>query len=330
MRQILEQLSICILLLLVSPYTMQARTCSAVNTGNWNSPATWSCGSVPTSNDTLTIPDGRTVYVDCNCGLYSNMLIHLYGTFYFNNGQKIDMSCNSKVIIYPGGTIAGDNAGSKVVICGNDVYNGGMGPVSGPAQVDQYGTYSTLPIELLSFNVNVNRNNQAEISWTTATETNNDYFTIERTTDGVNYEVVEVIDGAGTSIATREYYTIDPFPLPGTSYYRLKQTDLNGHYEYSDLVAVSNNDNVLTALKVYPNPSDGGKMQVDLDGQEDEEILVVVKDLLGQEYYSKVVIMNSGKYKLVVDPSQKLAPGLYLVVASSHNNMLYSQRVIVK
>lgn len=257
------------------------------------------------------------------------MVIHVYGTLYFNNGQKITMTCNGKVYVHARGTVDGDNPGSKIIICGDDVYNGGMGPVYGPSLIDQNGIQSTLPIELLSFSVNMNRDGQAEVSWVTATETNNDYFTIERTLDAVNYEVVTTVDGAGTTSAMREYFAIDPSPHQGTSYYRLKQTDFDGAFKYFDLVPLENNDSEL-GLHIYPNPATPSDLTIQVSGKKEEEILVVVTDLLGRESYSKVVIVNGGRYKIVLDPGSKLAPGLYMVIASSHNNRLQSRKIVVK
>jgi hypothetical protein len=321
-----------ILFLLVAGLQLRVhgRTCTAVATGNWASPVTWSCGSVPANNDTLFIPAGITVFVNCNCGTYSNMVVNISGILYFNNGQKINMTCNGKVYIAAGGVVNGDNAGSKIVICGNDIYNGGMGPVAGPATGDQTGLYSTLPIELLRFDVKLNADSQAELSWTTATETNNDFFTIERTVDGRYFEVVGITDGAGTSTTLREYLVIDPFPYAGTSYYRLKQTDLDGAYEYSDLIALehdSEKDRV--ELGVHPNPSTQNDLAITLSGAVDEEVLVTIKDIMGREYSSMYVTLKEGEYKIVIDPSQELMPGVYMVIASG-TDTLVSKKLVIK
>ena len=66
----------------------------------------------------------------------------------------------------------------------------------------------------------------------------NEYFTIERSSDGSNFHAVLTVDGAGNSSGVIDYQAIDPFPMNGRTYYRLKQTDFNGQFEYSKLVAV--------------------------------------------------------------------------------------------
>ena len=84
-----------------------------------------------------------------------------------------------------------------------------------------------LPIELESFTANCN-NYYALLQWKTASESNNDYFTIDRTQDGVHFETVAVVKGSGTTSTAHSYSTIDYTPLSGSSYYRISQTDLDG------------------------------------------------------------------------------------------------------
>jgi len=76
------------------------------------------------------------------------------------------------------------------------------------------------------------------LNWATGSEINNDYFTLERSRDAVDAEIIGFIDGAGNSSHTLHYQFIDHDPLPGISYYRLKQTDYDGSFEYSQWVAV--------------------------------------------------------------------------------------------
>ena len=108
-----------------------------------------------------------------------------------------------------------------------------------------------LPIELTSFDV-VYKNDVAEIEWETRTEINNDFFTIERSVDGEHFEIIETIDGAGNSNSSISYFTIDPNPVDGLSYYRLKQTDFNGDFSYSNIETIFVSGS--TDITIYPNP----------------------------------------------------------------------------
>lgn len=96
---------------------------------------------------------------------------------------------------------------------------------------------SRLPITLIDFTAKVS-GSVVQLDWSTASETNNEYFTIERSSDGSNFHAVLTVDGAGNSSGVIDYQAIDPFPMNGRTYYRLKQTDFNGQFEYSKLVAV--------------------------------------------------------------------------------------------
>lgn len=260
------------------------------------------------NNSTIFINTGATVEV--------------WGSF-VNSNNSDSVVLNGTLILH--GSCSNGNGG-LIAGTGTVIYSSSGCSGSGVWAVSNTGT---LPIELLSFSASRNSEGQTELYWVTATETDNDHFTIERTRDGVNYEVVSVIAGAGTSTTVREYFVIDPAPYEGLSYYRLKQTDYNGNYTYSDLVALDNSDNEVVAVVVYPNPASSEQMTVYISGAGDEKVAVTVKDMMGREFYSNIVVTDGGKYKLVVDPSETLKPGIYMITASS-NSSLVSQRVIVK
>jgi len=97
---------------------------------------------------------------------------------------------------------------------------------------------TALPVELLFFDAQVNEKNQVNLLWATASELNNDYFTVERSTDGGNWEIVEIVAGSGTTSVRTDYQTLDERPNKGISYYRLKQIDFDGTISYSNIVSV--------------------------------------------------------------------------------------------
>ncbi len=91
-----------------------------------------------------------------------------------------------------------------------------------------------------------------DLHWQTASEVNNDYFTVERSTNGEEFEPILKQNGAGNSSSIINYYDTDNHPLNGVSYYRLKQTDFDGKVSYSGIVSVNRKDNAV--VNVYPNP----------------------------------------------------------------------------
>ncbi|MCH7534972.1 MAG: T9SS type A sorting domain-containing protein, partial [Bacteroidetes bacterium] len=157
------------------------------------------------------------------------------------------------------------------------------------------GSVNPLPIELIDFQVELN-GNYVDVFWVTLTETNNDYFTIERSIDGYNWEVVKVIPGAGNSSETLNYSTIDPDPVAGVSYYRLRQTDYDGQFAVSEAVAVSNGVATNNELQVYPNPTNNFIVVV---GTNPEMERIRIHDVLGREVTDKTVITEQDAQKVI-------------------------------
>ena len=96
-------------------------------------------------------------------------------------------------------------------------------------------SFLTLPIELISFNA-TEMLDEIKIDWTTQSEINNDYFSVERSFDGKEFYALENISGAGNSTTQLTYSYNDHNLLAGARYYRLKQTDYDGNFKYSDII----------------------------------------------------------------------------------------------
>lgn len=115
-------------------------------------------------------------------------------------------------------------------------------------------TITPLPLELVFFGGECVSAN-AQLYWQTASETNNDYFTVERSDNGTSFHTVGTVDGAGNSTSLISYEYRDPNPVTDVSYYRLKQTDFNGANKTSPLISVSQCLDIDTDLLIYPNPT---------------------------------------------------------------------------
>lgn len=133
-------------------------------------------------------------------------------------------------------------------------------------------TAGALPIELMYFKGSRVDNNTV-LEWATATEINNSHFTLEKSTDNINWRVVTVIKGAGNSVNINKYKHIDSEPFSETVYYRLRQDDYNGDYTYTNTIAVNSADNTRLELKsIYPETN---TVKVTLDGYNKEEPLTI-------------------------------------------------------
>ena len=174
--------------------------------GQWNDPTTWDTGTVPSDWDVVIIPAAYKVEVSgVNGTTYANISITVNGELNMDNGQKLKIDCNSLTDIRASGTLSGDNGGSKLWVCDGYKYSG-PSPVYGPAS---YGR-TPLPLELVSFTAEVKDGQFIELEWVTASETNNDFFTIEKSTNGISYDAITTEQGAGNSTTQLSYsYSCD-------------------------------------------------------------------------------------------------------------------------
>jgi len=185
------------------------------------------------------------------------------------------------------------------------------------------GTINTsttpLPIELLNFNVKKIENNYVKLEWQTASETNNDYFTIERSKNGINWESIKTIKGAGNSSSNLYYSTNDLKPYIKISYYRLKQTDFNGEFSYSNIKSINLN---LTnnQIEIYPNPTDN---YITIIGKDNELERVDIYNVLGQNVTSNTLIQHLDN-KVIINLS-KLSEGTYYIRTKTTSNKVYKQ-----
>lgn len=193
--------------------------------------------------------------------------------------------------------------------------------ISGPGI--SYQTVSCnniLPIELLSFMAEA-RNAAVELTWITASEQNNDYFTIERSADGVVWETVETLPGAGNSYENLMYQTVDRSPLPGQSYYRLKQTDFDGQFSYSDIKPISMGAVAAQEMQLFPNPTNG---QITIDGVSGGIKSIAIFNALGQRVDTQIPISAQSDTRLLVDMST-LPSGIYTVNADGAARKFFKQ-----
>lgn len=306
----------------------KATTCTAIiNGGAWSSSGTWSCGVVPGNNDTMIIPVGFTVSVDINSPTYSNMLVIVNGILDFGNGQKLNI-CPGGVYVSGTGELSGGTPGSKINICGTTVWNG-PGPTRGPIS---FGT-TPLPVELLSFSAILQNDGTVKAEWTTATESNNDFFTLERSTDGMSFSAISRVDGAGNSTQPHSYTTSDPAPAGGVNYYRLRQTDFNGQTETFNIVAVevTKSGKETGRLHLYPNPCTS-ECFISLEGSAaamPEGFAVELLDMTGRVIYSAVPAINENGVAELHLNAGNYKPGVYMIRGVSHDTV-YQEKLIIR
>lgn len=178
-----------------------------------------------------------------------------------------------------------------------------------------------LPIELIDFNALLHSDNTVKLDWQTASEINNDYFTIERSQNGTDWEELTSVNGAGNSSSLLSYQSTDKRPYSGISYYRLKQTDFDGVFEYSRIRSVNITSQVNSGIKIYPNPTNS-EITIVANILELEEIKIF--NTLGQDISIFTTIKEVSEGLTIIDLSS-LSSGIYYVKTKTTANKVYKQ-----
>jgi hypothetical protein len=295
--------------------------------GDWTAASTWTssgCGAqtVPGNNTIIIIPDCAIVTMDVNSVEYVNMEVYVYGDLVFENGMKLNM-CPGYVKVFPTGTLGGGTPGSKINICGTTVWNGGS-TTSGPLE---FGTGTTLPVELTSFHASL-KGESVQLDWTTASEDGNDYFTVQRSADGSVFEDLMEVDGAGYSTVNHTYQAEDKDPLNGTSFYRLKQTDFDGHFAYSQIAEINYKQSVFS-FEVSPNPTSGSVLNLKLSGAVSGQISVRVLSLTGAVISRNEVFLSEGQRELQLDLGERTVTGCMYTIELRHQEQSHCRKFVV-
>ncbi|MDQ3190803.1 MAG: T9SS type A sorting domain-containing protein [Bacteroidota bacterium] len=185
---------------------------------------------------------------------------------------------------------------------------------------------NVLPIELLSFKgKKVGKENL--LDWTTQTEINNDYFTLERSSDGREFISLGKIKGAGNSQTPKDYNFMDKKPQEGINYYRLKQTDFDGTVSYSELIPLENvSERIVQAI--YPNPS-AGNYNIEISSPIYGNVRLEIIDTYGRTVLVKNSILEKGLSTLQIE-ARNLAQGIYMLKISMDNTEYSEITRIVK
>ena len=180
-----------------------------------------------------------------------------------------------------------------------------------------------LPVELVFFQAKKSGEQQVLLSWQTDTEINNDFFTVERSRDGINFEFLEKINGAGNSSEPLTYQIFDRNPLSGKNFYRLKQTDFDGTFTYSEIRVVEF-DKSGKLVSIFPNPtSDELNIQFDKEWKDAEMQLydhvgkLIISQQLSEIEAQKVLHLGH------------LSSGVYVFKIFSENEV-FSEKIILQ
>jgi hypothetical protein len=262
-------------------------------------------------------------------------------SLYFDDGQGYDIDGNPigngftglidnqfAVLKRPSGSIdAGDWLGETAGSIPADgaagrLVNDGFAKRSGISAFSEFGVgkdNTVLPIELLDFYANCREENVI-LSWLTATELNNDYFTLDRSYDGESFTEIANIQGQGNSNQMIEYSFVDEKPGADKLYYRLKQTDYDGNTTQSDVVFVNCNRNP-GSFNIVPNPFKE-EVFIMFDVPTRQVVRLRVNDMLGNLVFEAKI--PEGRLKYRISELSNVVPGTYSI------NLIYDDSVITQ
>lgn len=228
--------------------------------------------------------------------------------------QTIDPSCNSN----PTGW------GSAVVLPAAPLLT-----VPSGVQYCSTSTCLTLPVELLKFFALTNKD-VVVLSWATASETNCDYFSVERSSDALNWEQIATVPGSGTSVQRNDYSYIDKTPGKGINYYRLLQHDYNGKNQYFQAVYADHKQEVRFTSAVFPNPTATNKVTLDVSDLGESPISIEIMNALGQLVSTTVITaqeydQSGSRYELALPENGEL----FFITILQQNNVLARHKVYV-
>ena len=177
-----------------------------------------------------------------------------------------------------------------------------------------YDLSGPLPIELLDITAKTKQTN-IQVDWTTASEENNDYFTLERGVDGRNFEPIGTLPGKGTTSEINRYSFLDESPERGINYYRLKQTDYDGQFTYSKIVSaeIEGAEN----YEIYPSIVKDN-LTILRGGTKTEESLIKIHDITGRSFHS--ITFGAAESETIIS-LDNLTSGVYYVSIYSNDSV---------
>lgn len=297
-------------------YTMATSPTPVLN--NISSLEYWTLGREGTANATVTLFSENAAFsgiTDC-----SNNDLRVA---HFNTGtNKWENNNETGTAVTLSSGTCGTSSGKVFVVSGGNVTS------FSPFTLGTKNGANPLPIELVFFSA-LCKDAVSYINWTTASETNNDFFTLERSLNGLNFSIVSTIRAAGnsTSLANYEYIDLlDYTSKESVVYYRLKQTDFDGKHKYSDIITTKCLGPEFELVTIMPNPTRSLFTVFFNSPSHNEPVTIEVRDMIGRIIHSKDGLTKTGGNIVNIDISHAES-GVYFVVIKN-NNASFIEKII--
>jgi hypothetical protein len=319
-----------LILALILSLTSFATSIIADSNSGWGADSTWNLNRVPKDGDSIVIPQGITVSL-AGVNNLDNVIIIIRGTLDLTNG-KLRLNDASRVIIHLTGLLSGANNNDQLTIGGVHKFKGAGTAQTGYSYADNTtGTYpggfvvttpGTLPVTFQSFYVSRQGSNN-QLGWSTSRELNNNYYTIEKSTDARNWKQIATVAGAGTSSLVNKYSYTDKNTNDAVAYYRIRQADMNGVATYSAIRALRNNETG-TVTNIYA--SSNKTVTIDFNSDVKDNVSIQLINMSGQVIVRKE--FSQASYRLIVD-AIGAGSGVYAVRVSDSKGWSEVKRIML-
>jgi|GEM_PF-5934863 len=287
-----------------------------------------STASALVTGDTLLITGSLVLNSDYTVHANNDITVQVDGgSIVWNGNYTFSLGVNSYLYLFNGASLVNGigscNANKRIRFGTIDIVScnggGGVGTYS-------FGTFNSmggggasgpLPVELVSFDAKRLTNQAIQISWTTASELNNAGFEVERSDDGVNFDVISTVDGTNTN-QVKTYAVIDNAPTSKVAYYRLKQIDNNMTFSYSNTVKLASVSSLVKpVVGLYPNPNQG-VFTVQFNATYAAELETKIYDLNGSLVSVNSIQSHEGDNTVKMN-FESLPSGTYMVAIQIDN-----------
>ncbi len=257
--------------------------------------------------DCTALQSGTNPNITCGAG----MIYNIDPLFTYQAGGDLTLTLSSPAID------AGDNTQNSEftdLAKFNRIANGTI-------DIGAYEGAAALPIELITFTAELIADD-VQIKWATANEINNEFFSIQHSTDGVNFTNIERIEGAGNSSIVNTYSTTHHEPNRGTNYYRLQQTDFDGTTTFSHIEAIK----IFSGkLSTYPNPV-LNHLSISFGDFEKGDLEFAIYNIYGKEIIRQKVEITDGLHVVELDQAGSFIPGTYVIKVFNSKSGTYTQK----
>ncbi|MEJ7739817.1 MAG: SBBP repeat-containing protein [Chitinophagaceae bacterium] len=197
--------------------------------------------------------------------------------------------------------------------------------------IAKYGPSGSLPVDLLSFSAKTISNGAAiQINWSTASETNNAYFEVERSKDGVHFEAIGRKPGCSSCAGLQRYELYDNSPYSGLSYYRLKQVDHDAKFSYSSTERVNILNRDITTVHVYPNITDGAYQVIIKNNSIRKQFMIRLLSAAGALIKQQQVWLNEGNSKLSYSLADQASGVYYISIVDKQGKAVSTLKIVKK